>query len=239
MDDNSNKLITILNNYEIEIDNNNLLLQNKIKKKIMYIRYLKSYGFSLFTKNSNEENDGNGNNNIILDKIDKYCNSPDCNMKLVYNPDLDKLLGDIIHNIYINSGFQLLLSNFPNEGETQNGKTVSIDTDVIIDTLEEFIGEDNIIQIFYLPHNKYLCKVRKNDDARYIQYRLNNMIINDKQIIIDYIEPQISNNTFTLNNENRKYNESNIVKGYIYPFIDFIKNFVNSFLIAVYKIIKV
>jgi hypothetical protein len=161
----------------------------------------------------------------------------------VYNPNLDKLLGDIIHNIYINSGFQLLLSNFPNEGETQNGKTVSIDTDVIIDTLEEFIGEDNIIQIFYLPYNKYLCKVRKNDDARYIQYRLNNMIINDKQIIIDYIDPQISNNnniTITLSNSSSKSDESNIfMKGYIYPFTDFIKNFVNSFFIAVYRIIKV
>ena len=220
MDDNSIKLLTILNNYEIQIDNNNLLLQTKIKKKIMYIKCLKSYGFKLFNTNSN----------LILDKIDKYCNSPDGNMKLVYNPDLDKLLGDIIHNIYINSGFQLLLSNLPSEGETQNGKMVSIDTNVIIDTLEEFIGEDNVIQIFYLPYNKYLCKVKTDSDAKYIQAKLNNMIINDKQIIIDYITPQISNNNIiTLsNNSSGKRDENNmLMRAWTYLF-NFMKYFIKN-----------
>jgi hypothetical protein len=199
MDENSIKLLTILTDYEIQIDNNNLLLQNKIKKKIIYIKYLQSYGFKLF-------NNINPNSNTILDNINKYCNSTDLGVKLVYNPELDRILGDIIHNSYINSDFQLLLSNLPLEGEIKNGKIVQIDTQVIADSLEEFVGENNVIQVLYLPNNKYLCKLKTDKDAKYIQERLNNMIINDKQIVIDYIAKQTCSNTVVNANANANAN---------------------------------
>ena len=202
MDENSIKLLTILTDYEIQIDNNNLLLQNKIKKKIIYIKYLQSYGFKLF-------NNTDTNSNTILDNINKYCNSTDLGVKLVYNPELDRILGDIIHNSYINSDFQLLLSNLPLEGEIKNGKIVQIDTQVIADSLEEFVGENNVIQVLYLPNNKYLCKLKTDKDAKYIQERLNNMIINDKQIVIDYITKQTCSNIMVNANKHDLQNDEN------------------------------
>jgi hypothetical protein len=229
MDENSIKLLTILNDYEIQIDNNNLLLQNKIKKKIIYIKYLQSYGFKLFNKPDSKSN-------TILDNVNKYCNSTNCNLKLVYNPKLDILLGDIIHNTYINSDFQLLLSNLPLEGEIQNGKIVQIDTQVIADSLEDFVGENNVIQVLYLPNNKYLCKLKTDKDAMYIQEKLNNMIINNNQISIDYIKKQTFSNTIVNEDktDTKNTNRANGTNGGVYFMLmntwNFIYNFMQYFI---------
>jgi hypothetical protein len=230
MDENSIKLLTILNNYEIQIENNNLLLQNKIKKKINYIKYLKSYGFNLFN------NPDSINNNAILNNLNKYCVSKEWNVMLVYNPELDRLLGNIIHDIYINSGFQLLLSNLPVEGEILTGSFVHIDSQVIQDTLEEFIGLDNVIQVLYLPNNKFLCKFKTDKDARYIQEKLNNMIINNSQISIDYIPKQTFSNTIVNQDktDTKNTNSSNRANSGVYFMLmktwNFICNFMRYFI---------
>ena len=192
------ELLQILDNVLDEFDNkSNLkyhLLKEQIENKILIIKNLICYGFPVLNYTHQEQLE-------IL-----YC------LKFAGKiADIDNMIDNILNNIYESSGYQLLLTNIPTNAETRSikdtvdtvdaedanakdsiGITEPVNAERMYDTLEVYIGEDNIESVFRVSSDIYLAKFQLDSDAVQIANLINNKMIENNIINVKYIA-QIAN----------------------------------------------
>jgi hypothetical protein len=102
--------------------------------------------------------------------------------------DVNNMIDNIIYNIYESSGYQLLLSNIPTTSFTIKGEKIDVVTpETVNDTLELFVGEDNIESVFQVSSNIYIVKFQLDNDAKLISKLINNNMIENNIIEAKYI----------------------------------------------------
>ena len=186
------ELLQILDNVLDGFDNkSNLkyhLLKEQIENKILIIKNFICYGFPVLNYTNQEQLE-------IL-----YC------LKFAGKiADIDNMINNIIINIYESSGYQLLLTNIPTKAETQTivnedtgdtGDTIKhiepVNSERVYDTLEVYVGEDNIESVFQVSNDTYLAKFQLDNDALQLANLINNKMIENNIISAKYIV-QIAN----------------------------------------------
>jgi hypothetical protein len=105
------------------------------------------------------------------------------------NSDTNKLLGDILHNAYQASGYDMILSNAPLYGNTICGDLIQLDCEVIYDTLVQYAPPDAVKSVLQIMGNTYLIKMDSNVNALALCNLLNEKLLEGKIIKVEYIEP--------------------------------------------------
>ena len=179
---------TILNDIFNDITNtmiiNNLFIKNKIIKKIEIIKNLSNSNIDVLTYNKEKK----VHLFNILNSINyKLMNVGNKQNKL--NTKLNNILGIIIKNAYIASGFQVLLSNIPNIGNQKiDNKINYIDNISIYDTIEHYIGNDTVENVIQIDNDKYLAKFKQSSDAQKLCNLIHKMMIDPNIIRVEMIE---------------------------------------------------
>jgi len=187
--ENCEKLNILIEKFNNAIDINTFLIKEKIKNKLEIIKQLRIFGFSMLNY------DKETSKNII----DKWAKIDESNNIVLYNDNINKILGSIIHNIYEHSGYQVLISNVPEYGIVKNTNAYEkIDSTVIYDTITQFDSDSNtdtkVLNVFQMSQASYLIKFNDNNFAKYICKLLNYMLIDKNIIKVDYIgDNNISN----------------------------------------------
>ena len=183
------ELLQVLDNVLDVFDNkSNIkyhLLKEQIENKISIIKHFIYYGFPVLNYTNQEQLD-------ILYYL-KFAG------KIA---DIDNMINDIIKNIYESSGYQVLLKNIPTKAKLQttvdNSSTSNLDTieDVnaerMYDTLEIYVGEDNIESVFQVSSDTYLAKFQLDSEAKRIVNLIDNKMIENNFILVQYMA-QIEN----------------------------------------------
>ena len=178
---------TILHDIFNDITNtmiiNNLFIKNKIVKKIEIIKNLSKSNIDvLIYNNERKENLYN-----ILKSINYKLMSVG-NKQNKLNTKLNNILGIIIKNAYISSGFQVLLSNIPSVGHQKiDNKINYIDNISIYDTIEHYIGNDTVENVIQIDNDKYLAKFKDINDAEKLCNLTHNMMIDPNIIRVEMI----------------------------------------------------
>ena len=179
--DNNLELIPIINSFNNTIEINNLLIKDKIRRKLDIIKNMKYYGFQTMNYN-------NIHCKSILEKlynIDKKKNI------LVYSDEVNKLLGNIVHNIYEYSKYQVLLSNVPEYTNTrENSNFQLINCEHIYDTMVYYVDDNSVLNVFQVSNSSYLIQFVDDDIAIYICDLLHNNMICSNVIRLEYIGKQ-------------------------------------------------
>ena len=185
-------LFTIFNDINITMINNNLIIKDKILKKIEMIKVLSNYNIDVLNYNDEKKT----NLLTILNSINNKLMSVKKNQTKL-NTQLNNILGCVIHNAYISSGYQVLLSNIPNVAKQRINNTIhSVDSETIYDTIMHYIGSDiddkiennSILNVVQIDTDKYLAKFKDMNDARYICHLINKMMIEPNIIRVELIE---------------------------------------------------
>jgi hypothetical protein len=178
---------TILHDIFNDITNtmiiNNLFIKNKIVKKIEIIKNLSKLNIDvLIYNNERKENLYN-----ILKSINYKLMSVG-NKQNKLNTKLNNILGIIIKNAYIASGFQVLLSNIPSVGYQKiDNKINYIDNISIYDTIENYIGNNTVVNVIQIDTDKYLAKFKDINDAEKLCNLIHNMMIEPNIIRVEMI----------------------------------------------------
>ena len=116
------ELITIVNNFRNTIALNNILIKDKILRKLEMIHTMRWYGFPLM-------NFPQSKNNKIIQELRRIDNEGDIvrYARASNNSDTNKLLGYILHNAYQTSGYNVILYNVPIHGTTIEGNFIQLD----------------------------------------------------------------------------------------------------------------
>jgi hypothetical protein len=174
----------------------------------------------------------------------------------IYNEELNKILGDILHNIYQYSGYQVILSNVPNtlsesnklnESNNSSNSKIQIDCEHIYDTIVHYIGK-SVIHVFQLTDGTYLIQFANHISAKECCALLNNNMIGKNIITVEYIEKTDNfekvkdikdKDKYILiadidvkKNDYKIYNIYKNVKSYV---ISFVKSYIISFVISFVK----
>ena len=77
------------------------------------------------------------------------------------NNKLNTILGEIIHNAYLTSGYQVLISNIPElASHVYNNNIVIVDEEAIYDTINYYIKTINgVLSVVKIDTNTYLAKL--------------------------------------------------------------------------------
>ena len=181
------ELLQVLDNVLDGFDNkSNIkyhLLKEQIENKISVIKHFIYYGFNVLNYTHQEQLD-------ILHCL-KFAG------KIA---DIDNIINDIIKNIYESSGYQVLLLNIPTivsdilskDNTNINTTNNPVNAERVYDTLEVYVGEDNIESIFQVSDNTYLAKFQLDSDAVQIANLIDNKMIENNIINAKYIV-QIAN----------------------------------------------
>lgn len=180
--------LDIIKDFNKQIEINNYLINEKIKEKLIIINHLIYNGFTVlnYCENINKK---------ILSKLEKINSDKGI---LVYKDEINALLGQIIHNMYQYSGYQVLLSNVPEYGiiygknEYTKNEYIKIDNTVIFDTMEDYSNSD-IIKVFQVSNGRFLIQFKDYIKAKEICRLLNSTIIGKNTIRVEYIEPKGKN----------------------------------------------
>ena len=111
------------------------------------------------------------------------------NNKLLYYKKIKKTLGYIIFEIYRDSGYNVLLSNIPTLAKPRlYRKSMIVDSEVIFDTIEYYIGSDTVDSVLQVSEYNYLVKIKDLDNCKKLcdlinRMQINNNIINACQLI--------------------------------------------------------
>jgi len=179
---NNLELMPIINSFNNTIEINNLLIKDKIRRKIDTIKNMKYYGFPIMNYN-------NIHSKSILEKlynIDKKKNI------LVYSDEVNKLLGNIVHNIFEYSKYQVLLSNVPEYSITREDSNFQlIDCYHIYDTMAYYVDDNAVSNVFQVSNSSYLIQFVDDDVAKYICDLLHNNMIGSNVIRVEYIGKQL------------------------------------------------
>ena len=101
-----NYLLDIFKELNFIMINNNLIIKDKVLKKIDMIKLLANSNINVLNYETNKKEN--------LFNILKSINNKLINVKNKYNllnNKLNAIFGDIIHNAYITSGYHILISN--------------------------------------------------------------------------------------------------------------------------------
>jgi hypothetical protein len=183
------ELITLVNSFRNTIALNNLLIKEKILRKLDMIHTMRWYGFQLMNFPKSKSN------NIIqeLRRIDKEGDIIRYS-RATNNSDTNKLLGDILHNAYQASGYDMILSNAPLYGNTICGDLIQLDCEVIYDTLVQYAPPDAVKSVLQIMGDTYLIKMDSNVNALALCNLLNEKLLEGRIIKVEYIEPLQINN---------------------------------------------
>lgn len=194
------ELITLVNSFRNTIALNNLLIKKKILRKLDIINTMCWYGFQLMNFPESKCN------NIIkeLQSIDKtgdivkYSHATN-------NSDTNKLLGDILHNAFQASGYNIIISNIPIHETTILGDFIKLDNEAIYDTLSQYVPVGSVQSLMQIACDMYLIKINSKENARDLCNLLNKKLMGGRIIKVEYIEPlqlQINNQIDTIDTSN-------------------------------------
>lgn len=174
------ELLQVLDNVLDGFDNkSNIkyhLLKEQIENKISIIKHFIYYGFPVLNYTNQEQLD-------ILYYL-KFAG------KIA---DIDNMINDILKNIYESSGYQVLLSNIPTiVSDILSGDNTIVTAERMYDTLEVYVGEDNIESVFQVSSNTYLAKFQLDSEAKQIVNLIDNKMIGNNIILVQYMA-QIEN----------------------------------------------
>jgi hypothetical protein len=194
------KLNEMLNN--IIINNKTTFITHKIQKKIEIINSLIYLGFTILHDNSEISKEIINKLTLILtpicadihinSKINSKINSNFNNNIIECNDELNKILGDIIHDCYSSSGFQILFTNIPEYSYVINEPDIleKINCENIYDTINNYI-DSSAIHVCQLTSYIYIAKINTDENAIYICNLLNNTMINKNTINVVYLKQKI------------------------------------------------
>ena len=196
------KFINLLNEIESNITNDPIVkMQMKIVKKIEIIKLCYFNNFKVASK--------------LFNDLDKYATLLKT-VKVSYNPlklfkftesvnknytILNKILGDIVHNIYAQSEYNLILTNVPETQKLESkmddidgddGDGVECDVEFITsqhiyDTMCAFTNDENVIKVLQITSNTYLIKVKDVTVATHLIDTLHGNFIHNNVIDLSYI----------------------------------------------------
>ena len=221
---NINSLMTIFNDITMISINNNLFIKNKVKKKIELIKKISKNDIDILNYNNKKKE---GLFNYLNSLTTKFTT-----VKKNYNQlnnKLNTILGEIIHNAYLTSGYQVLISNMPElASQVYNNNIVIVDEEAIYDTINHYIKTINgVLSVVKIDTNTYLVKLENMNDARYLCSIIHKMQIetniirvemlenlencfNDEQITIKNNNNTNKNNTNSNSNNNSNTNSDTI-----------------------------
>jgi hypothetical protein len=112
-----------------------------------------------------------------------------------YYDNLNKTLGTIVHNIYVQTDYNVIMSNVPISGTlSETNHIEDITPHHIYDTLTNFADSNDIVNVLQIANDTYLINIRNNNTARYLINKLNGKLLDSNVIHLSYIE-QPCNNT--------------------------------------------
>ena len=181
---NTNNLISIFDNITMISISNNLFIKDKVKKKIDLIKRLSTTDIDVLNYN-NKKKEGLFN---YLNSINTKFTTIKKNYNHLNNK-LNSILGKIIHNAYLTSGYQILISNIPElASEVCNKKIVIVNEEAIYDTVELYTGENTVLSIIKIDTNTYLAKLKDINDARYLCSIIHKMQVETNIIRVEMLE---------------------------------------------------
>ena len=112
-----------------------------------------------------------------------------------YYDNLNKTLGTIVHNIYVQTDYNVIMSNVPISGTlSETNHIEDITPHHIYDTLTNFADSNDIVNVLQIASDTYLINIKNNNTARYLINKLNGKLVDTNVIHLSYIE-QPCNNT--------------------------------------------
>tara|TARA_Y100000389_G_C17450686_1_gene514576 strand:+ start:792 stop:1610 length:819 start_codon:yes stop_codon:yes gene_type:complete len=180
------ELLSIFDDITMISINNNLFIKNKVKKKIELIKRISKNDIDILNYN-NKKKEG----------LFHYLNSLTIKFTTVkknynkLNNKLNTILGEIIHNAYLTSGYQVLISNIPELGIQlyNNNNIVIVDEEAIYDTINYYIKTINgVLSVVKIDTNTYLAKLKDINDARYLCGIIHKMQIETNIIRVEMLE---------------------------------------------------
>ena len=212
-----NDLLDIFKELNFIMINNNLMIKDKVLKKIDMIKLLANSNINVLNYETNKKEN--------LFNILKSINYKLMNVKNKYNlfnNKLNAIFGEIIHNAYISSGYHILISNMPNRATQLNdNKEYIVNAESIYDTLIYYSGEKtdintntdtlSLIEVLQIDCDKYLAKFKDIGNARAICNLINKMEVNKNLIRVEMLEnfTNFSDINYFNTNENNSENNSN------------------------------
>jgi len=175
------ELLTLIKNFKNTIALNNIMIKDKIIRKLDMISMMRFYGFPLM-------NFPIATGNKIIDELRRIDRLGDIIKYTIATNNTNKLLGNILHNSYQASGYNLILSNIPITGVTALGNTILIDSEAIYDTLSQYVAKKSILSICQISGDTYLVKIDTDDNAREICELLNGKILEGNVIKVEFID---------------------------------------------------
>ena len=145
------ELITLVNSFKDTIELNNLLIKNKILRKLEMIHRMREYGFPLMNFPQFKSN------KIIQDlrRIDNEGNIVKY-FSATNNSDTNKILGNILHNAYQASNYNIIIYNLPVYGTTITGNFIQIDCEAIYDTFTQYTLSGEVKSVCQIAADTYL-----------------------------------------------------------------------------------
>jgi hypothetical protein len=190
---NINNLISIFDNITMISISNNLFIKDKVKKKIDLIKRLSTTDIDILNYNNNKK-EGLFN---YLDSINTKFTTIKKNYNHLNNK-LNSILGEIIHNAYLTSGYQILISNMPELASQSsqasqsslynNNNIIIVDEEAIYDTIEMYVGKNTVLSIIKIDTNTYLAKLKDINDARYLCSIIHKMQVETNIIRVEMLE---------------------------------------------------
>ena len=177
-------LFNIFNDINITMINNNFSIKDKVCKKIEIIKVLSNSNIDILNYN-NEKREQLFN---ILNSINYKLMSVQKKQNKLTSK-LNTILGIIIHNAYISTGYQVLLSNIPKIAKQLiDNKINNIDDESIFDTIEYYIGNNTVLSIIQIDTDKYLAKFKDINDAEKLCNLIHNMLIEKNIIRVEMLD---------------------------------------------------
>jgi hypothetical protein len=181
---NTNDLLTIFDDITMISINNNLFLKDKVVKKMDLIKRLSDTNIEILNYNIQKKE---GLFNYLNSITYKFATLKKNYNKL--NNKLNLILGNIIHNAYLTSGYQVLISNIPELATQINNNNITIvDEEGIYDTVEMYTGNNSVLSIIKIDTNTYLAKLKHMNDARYLCSIIHKMQVETNIIRVEMLE---------------------------------------------------
>ena len=101
------------------------------------------------------------------------------NKNLKYYKTIKKTLGNLIYDIYRDSDYDILMSNIPLNGNLVSDDSIEkINSNAILDTLEQYIGLNTIDNVIQVSEQNYLVKIKLYClGSQYIPGKINNICV--------------------------------------------------------------
>lgn len=190
------ELITLVNSFRNTIALNNLLIKEKILRKLEIIHTMCNYEFPLMNFTQSKKN-----------KIMQELRGIDKEGDIVWysraanNTGMNKILGNILHNAYQASGYNVILTNAPIQGTTIEGNCIQLDCEAIYDTLTRYTPSATVIMVCQISADTYLIKIDSKANAIELCNLLNEKLLEGRIIKVEYIEPLTNQIELVRNNK--------------------------------------